>query len=293
MFYKTVLFLLLTFLSVCSFAGKLTCQPSTDMVNLGNFKSGQIANGTLIEFQCLVNTSIPYGSAITYQRTSFGTEEKNVTPLMYPATLPPISEAGSGTYTYCYRDQTCTYRALSKGQRFSLKLYYANNTFGAKPGQYVGQMTLYQTPLRSQGPTEQVVTFNYYYNIDALPCNLSSKAYELALNNLDNRLQDNPYGTASIILNCPSASEISVRLAPSDGQIVNSAQGISSTSLSGLNMQVKWNNLEAISFNSNYVKKLNTGQNNLEIRFYPKLATATAQPAGSFRSNYTLTLDYK
>jgi len=290
---KILLFLSLIFIHNHSFAGKLTCRPFTDLANLGNMKSGQIASGTLIEFQCLANTTIPYGSAITYSRTAFGRDETKVIPLMFPNTLPALSDVSNISLNYCYRDKNCTYKPLSKGKYFSLKLYYANNTYGAEPGQYIGQFTLYQTPLMAQGPTEQVVTFNYLYTIDAPPCSLGTKDYSVDLRDLDNRLQGNPYGTANIMLNCPSASEISVRLAPSNGQIINSSQGISSSSLSGLNMQAKWNNQEAISFNMDYTRKLNPGQNNLEIRFYPKLASASAQPAGSFRSDYTLTLDYK
>lgn len=214
-------------------------------------------------------------------------------PLMYPNKLPYLSEVSNITNTYCYRDKSCTYKRLSKGEYFNLKLYYEIVTYRVKPGKYVGQFTLYQTPLGNQGATEQVVTFNYYYSIDEAPCSLGTKDYSVQLNDLDNRLQGDPYGTANIVLNCPSASEVSLQLAPSNGQIVNGSQGISSSSLPGLNIQAKWSNQEAIGFNTNYTRKLNVGQNNLDIRFYPKLASADAQPAGSFRSDYTLTIDYK
>lgn len=131
------------------------------------------------------------------------------------------------------------------------------------------------------------------YTVTAPSCSLTSPGtVNLNFGTLRNDSLQNVSQNTTVSLNCATALQANVTLA-SNQQTMDAANGLSTTSLSGLNMAARWTDSNtAVSLNSARSINLRAGDNSLNLGFSPRLA-AGASPAGSFQAQYTLTLDYR
>lgn len=278
-------------------AADMQCTPSSQIVDLGVIQQGvtndfnAYIDGYLNYFTCNVNRSFLYGATLSYDiERADGAKSGLLVPMAYNKAQLSYYQANKatnlciGSYTF-----SCN-RPLTANTMVSFALSYRVLTNLSGTGTFIAKINLYQTPKVLIGQSEKITSFYYIYTIGARPCSVANKNLSVNFSNLDNRLADNPNRELSVTVNCPAQTNVDVQL-NSGKQIVNAAQGLSKTSLAGLNMQVYQNGLP-VTLNQTSTKVFQQGSNAYRLTFYPRLATSPA-PTGSFSADYTLTFDYK
>jgi hypothetical protein len=295
-FIKTGLVLILLISAFSCKAADMVCTPSTLMVDLGVIQQGvtndynAYVEGSLNNFVCNINRSFLVGASLSYNTEILsGLRVGALYPSAYNTQLSTYqinkpTNVCIGLTTFACNFPLSANTVLS----FSLKYRVLTNILGT--GTFVGKINLYQTPRVLYGQSEQIASFYYTYTIGARPCTVADKNLAINFGDLDNRLADNPNRELAITVNCPARTNVDVQL-NAGKPIVNATQGLSQTSLAGLNMQVSRNGYPVV-FNQATTQVFQQGINTYRLNFSPRLATSPA-PTGSFSADYTLIFDYK
>lgn len=275
----------------------MQCTPSNQIVNLGVLQQGITNNfnayvdGPLNYFTCNVNRSFLVGATLSYDiEPAANTKSGILIPVAYNNAQLSYYRANTptnlciGSYNFSCNHPLTANTVLS----FALSYRVLTNLSGT--GTFLARINLYQTPKVLYGQSEKIASFYYLYTIGAKPCSVIDKNLSVNFSNIDNRLADNPNRELAVTVNCPAQTNVDVQL-NSGKEIVNAAQGLSKTSLAGLNMQVYQNGLPVV-LNQTSTKVFQQGNNAYKLTFYPRLATSQA-PTGGFSADYTLTFDYK
>lgn len=201
-----------------------------------------------------------------------------------------VTEGGMGTSSGVCLPVTCT--ALPVNYRFQTVVMF-KGVAGNTPGNYFFVYGLYGTSLGWEYYSDTIVAGVMSYTVENPPCNLvSSNAANLQFGTLSSADFSAVSQTASINLSCKSATQATVKLTPTQS-VVDSASGISATTLAGLSMVSNWADTgAAVNFSGTRSLSLKAGSNTLGVRFKPRLNSPTVQPVGSFNSQYTLTINY-
>lgn len=201
-----------------------------------------------------------------------------------------VSEGGMGTAAGVCLPATCT--SLPVGYRFQTVVVF-RGVAGTKPGKYMFLYGLFATSLGWVNYSDTIASGIMLYTVENPPCNLvSSNAANLQFGTLSSADFSAVSQTASIDLSCKSATQATVKLTPTQS-VVDSASGISATTLAGLSMVSNWADTgAAVNFSGTRSLSLKAGSNTLGVRFKPRLNSPTVQPVGSFNSQYTLTINY-
>ncbi|MGK3144659.1 hypothetical protein [Pantoea sp. C2G6] len=279
-------------------AADLVCNPQNQVVNLGVIQEGVTNNfnaykdGPLNYFTCNVNRTFLYGASLSYtvEAVAGNARQGVLIPMAYNNTQLSGYKANTATNLCLGPDNfACNFR-LNAGSMISFSLSYRVLTNINGTGIFLGKINLYQTPRVLTGQSEQITSFYYTYTIAAKPCMVSNTNLLVNFKDLDNRLATNPNREVALTVNCPAQTNVDVLLSPSQ-QVVTASQGLSKTSLAGLNMQVYQNGLPIV-LNQTSTRQFQQGINSYRLAFYPRLATSVT-PVGSFSADYTLTFDYK
>lgn len=295
-FIKTVIVLFFSLSVYHSKAADLQCTPANQVVNLGVLQEG-ISNdfnaskdGYLNYFTCTVNRDFLIGASLSYTVEGAGGPGSGLLSLLAYGKQVPAYQANKAT-ALCIGPYTfaCDH-ALRKNTAISFALSYRVLTNLSGTGTFVAKVNLYQTPRILVAQSEQIASFYYIYTIAARPCSVADKNLAVNFSDLDNRLTDNPNRELAVTVNCPARTNVDVQL-NSGKEIVNAAQGLSKTSLAGLNMQVYQNGYPVV-LNQASTQVFQQGVNTYRLNFFPRLSNSAA-PTGSFSADYTLTFDYK
>lgn len=132
--------------------------------------------------------------------------------------------------------------------------------------------------------------FNYTVYLPA--CSLSSpSSVDLSFGTISSADLSNQKQSTSVSVTCPAAVQATATLVPSQA-VVSASDGVSRTTLAGLNMQARWGDNTPVNLNSPRTLQLRQGSNSLGLGFTPQLESGQS-PAGAFQSQYTLTIDYR
>lgn len=298
--FKLLLLIIFSFPVFNSHAADMTCTPGSYFVDLGVLQEGintgnynQYVDGGLNYFTCQTNRKFLYGASLSYKMSAVNGQSvgflRPMIDLSQGTALPEYQPNKATNYCIGSFNFRCNF-PLSAGAVVSFSLPYRVLTNLSGVGRFWGQIDLYQTPRVLVGQSEKVGTFIYSYVIGARPCSVSDKNLSTNFKDLDNRLTDNPSREVGLTVNCPGQTNVDVMLSPSQS-VVTASQGLSKTSLAGLNMQV-YRNGSPVVLNQTSTQRFQQGSNAYRLTFYPRLATSSP-PVGSFSANYTLTFDYK
>ncbi|ORM81210.1 hypothetical protein HA42_11575 [Pantoea deleyi] len=294
---KTGFILILLISAFTCKAADMVCTPSLMMVDLGVVQQGVTTDynayidGPLNQFTCNVNRSFLYGASLSYKSESVnGLKAGILIPMVYNNTQVPTYQVNKATNLCIGPTNFACNFPLGANSRLSFSMRYRILINLAGIGTFVGKINLYQTPRVLVGYSEQITSFYYTYTIAARPCTVADKNLAVNFGDLDNRLSDNPYRELAIAVTCPARTNVDVQL-NAGKPIVNATQGLSKTSLAGLNMQVSRNGSPVV-LNQTSTQVFQQGINTYQLKFSPQLASSPA-PTGSFSADYTLTFDYK
>nr|WP_314877793.1 fimbrial protein [uncultured Pseudomonas sp.] len=252
---------------------------------LGAVTPGQTIFFT-ITLDCTVLRRFPVGAGISY--TSQHITGPEVIAGVNGTELP---EGGLGTSgTTCLPSSCMT---LPVGYRFS-SAFPVLTTAATLPGQHYFQYSFFVTSVRGwENYSESIFSGLVFYSVESPACTLvSPRAANLYFGTLSSTDLSEASQQADISVSCRSAVRASAKLTPSQS-IVNSAGGVSATTLAGLSMASTWADTGvAINFGSARTLNLQSGNNTLGIRFQPRLNGSSVQAVGNFSSQYTLTITY-
>ncbi|MBA2925487.1 fimbrial protein [Pseudomonas sp. P7] len=170
--------------------------------------------------------------------------------------------------------------------------YYIGGTAPSTPGIRRAQVMLGVTAIGYPNYAEWIHMTTFIYNVAAVGCSVSSsKTVNLNFGSISTANLNTAYQNTTISVNCQSDVRAAISLTPTQAAV--NATGLSHTTLPGLNMQAFWSsNMDKVGFNSFAYKYLKAGPNSIGLSFQPVLE-AGKSPAGAFRSQYTLTIDYQ
>lgn len=295
--FKILAFLIFSLSVYNCNAADLACTPQNQIVDLGVLQEGTTNNmsaykdGYLNYFTCTVNRTFLVGATLSYNvEYANGAKAGILVPMAYNNTQLSTYRANTATNLCLGPYNFACNHSLTVNTVISFALSYRVLTNINGTGVFVGKINLFQTPKVLTNQSEKIASFYYVYTIAAKPCSVSDKNLSTVFKDLDNRLINNPSRELGLTVNCPAQTNVDVLLTPSQ-QVVTASQGLSKTSLAGLNMQV-YQNGSPVVLNQTSTRQFQQGSNAYRLTFFPRLA-ATPAPVGSFSADYTLTFDYK
>ncbi|MDD1509320.1 fimbrial protein [Pseudomonas sp. CNPSo 3701] len=267
--------------------GSISCSVSGVPYNGYTFEPGAEVK---IPFRgnCQAIRVFPYGAGINHElnlTSGSGIQLQLYDPVsnMYPLVLPLGSYGGN-----CL-NPSCAY--MAPGTAFSYT-YYVVGRAPMSPG--VRQMTLRlgYTAIGFPAYAEWVHQVSFKITVAPTSCRVSSpSSVELSFGSISGADLSKQSRSTSIVVNCPVSKLAGVYLVPSQG-VVNASNGISQTTLSGLNMQALWSDTSRpVELSTARNMQLLAGNNALNLTFKPQLASSQS-PAGAFQSQYTLVINY-
>ncbi|MGC7840852.1 fimbrial protein [Pseudomonas wayambapalatensis] len=266
----------------------LTCASTPLQMDRGTLAPGDIFT-IPVSLDCNITRRFPVGANITYNA-----QYSNGTPLgtfVVMANGQQVSRGGLGTTGTTCMPNGCT--ALPVGTRFTISTNIYTRAVD-RPGPYFLQFNYAITSIGGyENWSEWVYSGLVQYTVANPACRLNSTApSNVYFGTLSNAETASASQVANIAVNCQSASTIRATLTPTQA-VVNAAQGLSATTLSGLSMASTWADTNSpVALGSARSIALAAGTNNLSLRFQPRLNNAGAPPTGNFSSQYTLTLTY-
>lgn len=255
--------------------------------DLGAVSPGQDISFVIL-LDCKVLRRYPIGLNLSY--TSGYTQNPVGPKFEVGSNGRRVSEGGMGSTAGVCLPATCT--ALPVGYRFQTVVVF-KGVAGTKPGKYVFLYGLFATSLGWENYSDAVTAGVMFYTVENPACSLvSSDSANLQFGTLSSADFSAASQTAYIDLSCKSATQATVKLTPTQS-VVDSAAGISATTLAGLSMASNWADTgAAVNFSTTRSLNFNAGSNTLGVRFQPRLNSPSVQPVGSFNSQYTLTITY-
>lgn len=161
------------------------------------------------------------------------------------------------------------------------------------PGRRTALMTLGVTSWGYPNYAEWIHSNTFIYDVSAVSCTLSTpSAISLDFGMVSNTSIGGRIQSTSVSVNCPSAVTAKVTLTPSQ-PVVNENNGVSRTTLAGLNMQAVWSDTgNPVVFSNTRTIYMNAGANNVNLMFRPQVVSGQS-PTGAFQSQYTLNISYQ
>ena len=165
-------------------------------------------------------------------------------------------------------------------------------TAASKPGRRTITVALGATMVGTPNYAQWIHTAIFSYDVRAPSCSLSSPStVNMSFGAISPSLIDSSMQFTSVSVNCPSDMRATATLVPSQA-IVSAANGVSRTTLAGLNMRAIWtDSANSVDFNSPRQLLLKRGSNSINLGFKPELATGKTA-YGDFKSQYTLNINY-
>lgn len=270
----------------------LSCNPtSPTVVNLGD-----VERSTWIKVPmtgtCTVTRNFPYGSSLSSQREQYT-----------PGFLLHLRKTEGGfngisMYPWGTATRDCLPTSSSECRPLPVRtvVTYNLDAEGWSPtttGDHSTTMLLTSTSINGyEDYVDRIQTLTINLRVINPACTMSSNR---TLNLPFGALNSNEFATsqqvANITLNCPSGTQATATLVPTQSA-VSGSPGVSATTLAGLSMAATWaDNNSAVTFNSPRTLYLTTGANAIRLGFRPRLNTSVS-PTGSFTSQYTLNINY-
>ncbi|KNC18224.1 fimbrial protein [Pseudomonas coleopterorum] len=265
----------------------MKCTHSNSSGDLGNV-APNTQFGLIMQGSCTVTRRYPVGASLQYSQNKLVGNPPSVMAFYMGMQLSEVPVGTPGTICIPITCQT-----LAVGRVVSYSVAVIGMT-AATTGQHWLAVQLTNTSIGGwQAYGDYMNALLISYTVTAPSCSLTSPGtVNLNFGTLRNDSLQNVSQNTTVSLNCATALQANVTLA-SNQQTMDAANGLSTTSLSGLNMAARWTDSNtAVSLNSARSINLRAGDNSLNLGFTPRLA-AGASPAGSFQAQYTLTIDYR
>jgi len=161
------------------------------------------------------------------------------------------------------------------------------------PGRYMRNVKLLAGSTNTSQTFGQNIRDIYIsYTVSSPPCRLdSARNMTLEFQTLNSNDFASAQQYANILLSCTTPTQVTASLNPVQNPIAG-LQGVSATSLEGLNMATTWaDSNAAVIFGYPRSMSLRKGDNTISLGFKPKL-NSSASPTGYFSSQYTLNIVY-
>ncbi|TWE02853.1 hypothetical protein FB481_10880 [Pseudomonas sp. AG1028] len=237
---------------------------------------------------CQAIRVFPYGAGLNhelYLTSGSGVQLQLYDPIpnMYLTALPLGSYGGN-----CFNPR-CAY--MAPGAAFSYTFYVVGRA-PMSPGVRQVKFRVGYTAIGYPAYAEWLYEYNFKLTVASTSCSvLSPQSVDLSFGSISGADLSKQSRSTSIVVNCPVSKLAGVYLVPSQG-VVNASNGISQTTLSGLNMQALWSDTSRpVELSTARNMQLLAGNNALNLTFKPQLASSQS-PAGAFQSQYTLVINY-
>jgi len=201
-----------------------------------------------------------------------------------------LSELPLGSYGVTCLGGPC--KRLALGSTISY-VYVVAGTAPSTPGRRMSMVTLGVTSSGYPNYAEWIHNITITYDVTAVSCTLSTpSAVNLNFGTVSNTSISGQTQSTRVSVNCPSDVRASVSLTPSQA-VVDANNGVSRTTLSGLNMKATWSETgNPVTFSNTRTMYMNAGANNVNLTFRPQVVSGQS-PTGAFQSQYTLNISYQ
>lgn len=238
---------------------------------------------------CSVALDIPHGLSLTYtQSDNIGSTPK-VSVTEVNSGLKLSEQAGPNPRGPCL-PRSCIPLTVGSSINYSILV---NGVTPNLPGRYMRNVKLLAGSTNTSQTFGQNIRDIYIsYTVSSPPCRLdSARNMTLEFQTLNSNDFASAQQYANILLSCTTPTQVTASLNPVQNPIAG-LQGVSATSLEGLNMATTWaDSNAAVIFGYPRSMSLRKGDNTISLGFKPKL-NSSASPTGYFSSQYTLNIVY-
>ncbi|MBD8482742.1 fimbrial protein [Pseudomonas coleopterorum] len=170
--------------------------------------------------------------------------------------------------------------------------YNITGTAPQSPGTRTASIKLGITAVGYPNYSEWINTMTFRYTVASTACSLgSSNSVALNMGRFNGADSGSQSTSTGIVVNCPVPRSADIYLVPTQ-PAVNTTQGISRTTLTGLNMQSTWTDSgNAVNFTSPRRMYLRSGANTINVTFKPQWQSGSTS-VGAFQAGYTLLINY-
>ncbi len=270
-------------------AGNLECRVAGMNLDGYNFTAGE-QMAVPLDGTCTVKRAFPNSARLNVSITPQSGTNPATLYIMNFYDKNYLPELPLGAYSGACLGGPCVRRPINTQIPYT---YYISGKAPDTPGRRAAFVSLGVTSYGYPNYAEWFQTVWFVYNVAAAGCTLSSpSAVNLSFGSISSGDLSNQTQSTSVSVNCRSAVQATITLVPSQA-VVSATTGVSRTTLNGLNMQALWTDTRnPVNFSSPRYMQMGVGNNNINLSFQPQLA-AGQSPAGTFQSQYTLTIDYR
>lgn len=261
-----------------------------EIYNFGIVNPGQEIVLTL-PISCVMSFTYPFSMNISHL-SGYDSSAGLVGPAAHSITVHGVQvpEGGFGTSGSVCPLGGCG--ALMQNTRFNSNVIFRLNA-GQQPGNYVFRLKIFGTHRPNVQYSDEVNIGVIKYVVRSPACALTSGGSKaLDFGDFVNTVTSSKVQVANINFSCTSDAQVTAKLIANQS-VVNSASGISATTLNGLSMVSKWSDTDSpVDLGGTRSFSFRTGMNTLGIKFQLRLNNSGTPPVGKFSSQYTLVIDY-
>lgn len=270
-------------------SGNLACNVTGSNLDGYNFQAGAEMR-VPFSGSCTVKRTFPKGAAANLQIGHIlGANPANLQVMDF-YNNSYMSELPLGSYGVTCLGGPCKRLAVGSNLSYS---YVIAGTAPSTPGKRTAMVTLGVTSAGYPNYAEWFHNITFIYNVTAVSCTLSTpSAVNLNFGTVSNTSINGQTQSTKVSVNCPSEVRAAVSLTPSQA-VVDANNGVSRTTLTGLNMKSLWTDTgNPVVFSNTRTIYMNAGANNVNLTFRPQVVSGQS-PTGAFQSQYTLNISYQ